>query len=76
MFSLLSHIEVGLAHFPASQDLEDLVHAAVESNVQHSIQELMKIEDLQRAVQNGRLNVVGAVYDLHTGKVRFLDHNK
>jgi carbonic anhydrase len=48
------------------------VHTAVEANVHQSLHQLMDIEELAPEIKAGRLQVVGAVYDLETGKVRLL----
>jgi carbonic anhydrase len=48
------------------------VHAAVEANVCQSLRQLMTIEEVAPEVKEGRLQVVGAVYDMESGKVRLL----
>jgi carbonic anhydrase len=73
IFSLLSHIEPGLQRLGKQEDLQALVHVAVEENVRHSMQELAKVPDIRKAIATGQLQVVGAIYDLHTGQVRFLE---
>lgn len=73
ILALLDHIEPGLAHVAAGHPLHDTVHIAVEDNVRTAMAELLQVPDLQRAVAAGRAQVVGAIYDLHSGSVRFLD---
>lgn len=73
IFSLLRHIEPGLQRFPKDHHIDHIVHEAVEDNVRHSLAELRKIPDIRRAVERGGLRLVGAIYDLHTGRVRFLE---
>lgn len=73
IFSLLSHIEPGLQRLGTQEDLKTMVHVAVEENVRHSMQELAKVPDIHKAITTGQLQVVGAIYDLHTGEVRFLE---
>lgn len=54
----------------------DEVENAVKINVAMQVQQLQNLEPvLTKAVQNGNLKIVGAVYDLETGKVAFLDPN-
>ena len=46
---------------------------AVEANVRLSMARLREIEDLATAVAEDRVVILGAVYDLTTGRVRYLD---
>jgi carbonic anhydrase len=63
------------AHPGASKDC--LVHAATEINVRQSVDNLVQRSHvIARLVEEGRLRVVGATYDLHTGKVLFLDQDE
>lgn len=48
------------------------VHVAIEANVRQSLRQLMDIEEFAPEVEQGRLRVVGAVYDMESGKVRLL----
>ena len=52
---------------------KDLVPAAIEANVRQSIDDLLKISPVVRErVKDGKLKVVGALYDLKSGKIRWL----
>lgn len=52
---------------------EALVAAAVETNVWQAIEDLLRgSPETRERVKEGRLKVVGAVYDLTSGKVRWL----
>jgi len=52
----------------------DEVENAVKINVAMQVQQLQNLEPvLTKAVQNGESQIVGAVYNLETGKVEFLD---
>ena len=52
---------------------KDLVPAAIQANVRQSIDDLFKTSPATRKlVADGKLKVVGAVYDLETGKVDWL----
>jgi carbonic anhydrase len=54
----------------------DEVENAVKINVAMQVQTLLNLEPvLTKGVRNGSLKIVGAVYDLETGKVEFLDPN-
>ena len=60
----------------AKKQTGDEVENAVKINVAMQVQQLQNLEPvLTKAVQNGKLKIVGAVYDLETGKVTFLDPN-
>jgi carbonic anhydrase len=51
----------------------DLVAAAVRANAMLQVRTLLRSSDIVRdAVRGGKLQVVGAVYDLPSGKVEFL----
>jgi carbonic anhydrase len=54
----------------------DEVENAVKINVAMQVQQLQNLEPvLTKATQSGELKIVGAVYNLETGKVEFLDPN-
>jgi carbonic anhydrase len=53
-----------------AQDPDDVVHAAVRQNVLHQVQLLQRSEPiLAPLVDQQKLSVIGAIYDLHTGAV-------
>jgi len=53
---------------------EDQLNHAVEALVRYQMLELIKNSELlQKAKADGKLQVIGAVYDVETGRVRFLD---
>lgn len=49
------------------------LHQAVEANVQNSVKEILAFPGHLKAHKAGKFDIVGAVYELHTGKVRILD---
>jgi carbonic anhydrase len=54
----------------------DLVENAVKINVAMQVQQLENLEPvLTKAVTSENLKIVGAVYNLETGTVEFLDSN-
>ena len=63
---------------PAIKDIDPRIaaaaqiHTAVEANVRQSLRQLLAIEEVGPEVKQGRLQVVGAVYDMESGKVRLL----
>jgi carbonic anhydrase len=71
--ALLALIRPGLSKLDLKLDRMALMQAAVEANVRWSMQQLMAIPEAKRALQEKRFTLVGAVYELNTGQVRFLD---
>jgi carbonic anhydrase len=71
--ALLAAITPGLKDLPAELEGAERVHAAVEANVRWSIRQLLALPESKRAVKEKRVMLVGAVYDIATGIVRFLD---
>lgn len=74
---ILEHIRPALGTLPdthSCSDRDDLSRQAVRANIQASVETLTQdSEILAPLVEAGRLRVVGAEYDLETGKVEFLD---
>ena len=67
LLPILTNVRAGLG------DIGNM-HGAVRSNVQHTCAELLRNSPiLQAGVENDSLGIVGAVYDLATGSVEFLD---
>jgi carbonic anhydrase len=64
--------------YPALTDIDytlppaDLFDAAVEANVRWSMQQLLQTPEARQRAKEGAMKLVGAVYDLETGRVRFL----
>jgi carbonic anhydrase len=54
-------------------DNEEFVHMVCESNVQHTIEQIrLNSPILKEMEDNGEIKIVGAVYDMDSGKVAFL----
>jgi carbonic anhydrase len=74
--ALLEHIEPAVATAQAAHsDLhgKDLIPAATEANVWHSIEDLLlKSHTMKECIEKGKVKVVGAIYDIKTGQVRWL----
>lgn len=62
-----------LRGFGAGGNLEAQLPAAVEANVRWSVQQLLERPEARQPLQEKRIQVVGAVCQLETGGVRFLD---
>jgi len=70
---LLENIAPALDNLDASQPNEALLHAAVEANVRHTVQALLGTPEVQMRLAEGDMKLIGAVYDLESGRVRFLE---
>ena len=70
--ALVAAIEPGLKDLPANLQGADRVHAAVEANVRWSMRQLATIVEGKRMLKSKKAVLVGAVYDITTGKVHFL----
>lgn len=71
--SLIKAIKPGLSRLDLKQDRERLLQAAVEANVRWSMQQLLALPETPKALQNKNVVLLGAVYELNSGRVRFLD---
>lgn len=71
--SLLRLIEPGLAGLNPASTGEARLRAAVEANVRWSVRQLAASPEGKRAVEEYGASILGAVYDLESGAVRFLD---
>jgi carbonic anhydrase len=71
--ALAELIEPGLPPTLDQLPAEQRIPRAVEANVRWSLTQLLKLPEAARAVAAGRIQLVGAVYELTTGRVRFLE---
>lgn len=71
--ALLALIRPGLSQLDLKLDRKALLDAAVEANVYWSMQQLMALPEANRAMREKYVTMVGAVYELNTGQVRFLE---
>jgi len=72
VLSLLYSIEPATIGIPDDLDRAEQVASAVKQNVQLAVRRLSRVPDLRRSIKAGRIKIVGAVYDMHTGKVEML----
>ncbi len=70
---LLENILPALDGLDDNQPLDALVSKAVEANVRHTIRELMETPEVKANLPGSNIILVGAVYDLESGLVRFLE---
>ncbi|UOA09473.1 carbonic anhydrase [Methylobacter sp. S3L5C] len=71
--SLIKSIKPGLKKLNLKLDRQALLHAAVEANVRWSMRELLALPEAKRALREKQVILAGAIYELNTGHVRFLD---
>lgn len=71
--SLIQLIKPGLNKLDLKQNHNILLNTAVEANVRWSLQQLSDLPERKRILIEERATLVGAVYELATGHVRFLN---
>jgi carbonic anhydrase len=69
---LLNRILPGLRDLQPELSAEAQLQAAVEANVRWSMQQLLDTPEGKARMAEGILKLVGAIYELKTGRVRFL----
>lgn len=70
---LLENILPALENLDGTQPQEVMLRSAVEANVRHTLRELLGTPEAQARLAEGKMKLVGAVYDLESGLVRFLE---
>jgi carbonic anhydrase len=69
---LLASIVPGLPDLDAQLSPEEQLSRAVEGNVRWTVRQILDSPEGQARVTEGRMKIVGAVYEIETGSVRFL----
>ncbi len=70
---LLENILPALDHVDDSQPSDALLHSAIEANVRHTIRQIHETPEAKAGLTISNMMLVGAVYDIESGHVRFLD---
>jgi carbonic anhydrase len=70
--TLVDNIAAGLADIDPGHFSQDKLAWAVEANVRWSIHQLMETPEGKRAAREGRKKLVGAIFEINSGRVRFL----
>ena len=73
LVTLLQRITPAVEKIDRSLPLRDQIHLGVEANVRQSVTQLRAIQDRLDEPEDERSLIVGAVYELATGKVRLLE---
>ena len=71
--SLLQMITPGLKRIDLTLPRPELISAAVEANVRWSMHHVAHCPQAAKAIEDKRAILVGAIYELDTGRVRFLN---
>jgi carbonic anhydrase len=69
---LLANIIPGLPEYDETRSLKEQASHAVESNVRWTVRQILDSPEGVARIAEGRVQVVGAVYEIETGHVRFL----
>lgn len=74
--SLLYRIEPAVVGLPKDLDRDGLVAAAVGKNVRLAVRKLTRVPTLMKQVKKGEIRIVGAIYDMFSDKIRFLERGR
>jgi carbonic anhydrase len=69
---LLANILPGLPELDPTLSPEEQASRAVESNVRWTVRQILDTPEGKARMAEGRTKIVGAVYEIETGRVRFL----
>jgi len=70
--ALVDSILPGLEGLDPALDPADLLSRAVEANVRWTLRQIAETPEAKSALSEGRASLAGAVYELESGRVRFL----
>jgi carbonic anhydrase len=73
---LLQSILPGIPDFDAEQSPEERLSCAIESNVRWTVRQIQDSPEGQARAAEGQMKVIGAIYEIETGRVRFLLPNE
>ena len=66
-------IEPALIGLPEKLKRDEKILEGVKRNVQLTVRRLSRVPDLMRSLRKDHIKIVGAIYDMDTGKVTVLD---
>jgi carbonic anhydrase len=69
---LVDSILPGLPELDALQSPQDRLRCAIESNVRWTVRQILNTSEAQLRVAEGRMKIVGAIYEMESGRVRIL----
>ena len=71
--ALVDALLPALEHLDGQASPEQQLAQAVEANVRHTIAQILATPEGQARQAEGRMKIVGAIYEIATGRVRFLE---
>lgn len=71
--SLLYQIEPAVMGVSNDQPRKEVIAESVNRNIQWGLRRLSRVPDVRQRLKDGRIKIVGGVYDIHTGKVNLLE---
>lgn len=71
--TLIGLISPGLESLERNQERDRLISRAVETNVRYTYDQLRNRPRIKALMAQGKLTLVGAVYEVETGRVRWLE---
>jgi carbonic anhydrase len=74
LITLLERIMPAVEGIDPELPMEERIRLGVEANVMQSVEQLRAMQDRIGQAEEERAMIVGAVYELDTGKVRILEH--
>jgi carbonic anhydrase len=69
---LLANILPGLPDIDVTRSPEERTSRAVESNVRWTVRQILDSPEGKTRIAEGRVKIVGAIYDIETGRVKVL----
>ena len=73
ILSLFYQIEPALEGTSSEMTRDEQIEYAVKRNVELAVRRLSRVPDIRRRIERGRIELVGAIYDMHTGRVEMLE---
>ena len=70
--SLLYRIEPALQNIPKNLSRDERIKRAVRKNVEQAVRRLSLVPDMMKNLKSNRVVIIGAVYDMHQGRVEFI----
>lgn len=71
--SIMNHIYPAIENTDSTN--EDFLNCAIKSNIDYQLEDLLnKDEYIASKVKDGEIAIIGAMYSLSTGKVKFFEH--
>lgn len=71
--SLMYQIEPAVTGLSPNMSRQERIDRAVTRNVELAVRRLSRVPDLRGSITAGRIKIVSAIYDMHTGKATFLE---